>query len=243
MALFGNRHLAHIEFFHVIFACRAAPLQQFLTVVALYFLPRHFAESSRGTEFDTRCSSGRGFLSRRGPGGTVTGPLQPQCWLWYKKQSMSWKTQFGRVQRALSKLEKAGNEYAYDIHSDDVRSFFENCWHLKDWIGNDDALPQNTRTAIVREADQTESLKFCADLANGSKHLKLNKYERKGAKLLYVKSFSTADAKTGEVLSEGPIGYIIFSKHGTPKPYTLVDFAKGAVQDWTALLSKHGMLI
>src|SRR5438552_6902278 len=102
MALFGNRHLAHIEFFHVIFACRAAPLQQFLTVVALYFLPRHFAESSRGTEFDTRCSSGGGFLSRLGPGGTVTGAVQAQCWRWYKNHSILWKSQFGRDQRALS---------------------------------------------------------------------------------------------------------------------------------------------
>ena len=142
------------------------------------------------------------------------------------------------MQRALSKLEQVGNDYEIDI--DDVHAFFETCWHLKDWIRNDDALPQSTRDVIVREAEKTESLNFCADLANRSKHFKL-KHERKGATLLHIESVSTANAKTGEVQSRVPVGFAIASKHGTPKPYTVVGFARRAVQDWTALLRKHGL--
>lgn len=151
---------------------------------------------------------------------------------------MSWESQFDRVQRALSKLEQVGNDY--DIHVDDVRTFFENCWHLKDWIRNDDGLPQSTGDAIVLEAEKTESLNFCADLANRSKHFKL-KHERKGATLLHIESVSTGNAKTGEVQSRVPIGFAIASKHGTPKPYTVIGLARRAVQDWTALLRKHGL--
>ena len=146
--------------------------------------------------------------------------------------------QYRRVQRALSKLEQGGN--VYDIHVVDD-AFFESCWHLKDWIRNDCTLSQSTRHAIVQEAEKTESLNFCADLANRSKHFKL-KHERKGATLLHIESVSTVNAKTGEVQSRVPIGFAIASKRGTPTPYTVIGFAIRAVQDWTALLRKHGLV-
>jgi hypothetical protein len=118
--------------------------------------------------------------------------------------------------------------------------FFQNCWHLKDWIKNDDTIPANVRAAIAREAEKIESLQFCADLANISKHFKLTR-ERVGARLWHIRFIATIDADTGEVTSEAPIGYTVASKVGSPTPSDIVGFARRAVQDWTTLLLKHGL--
>jgi hypothetical protein len=64
-------------------------------------------------------------------------------------------------------------------YEDDLWSFFQNCWHLKDWIKNDDTLDAKIRTKIVDEAHASPALMVCADLANASKHLKLDPKYRK----------------------------------------------------------------
>jgi hypothetical protein len=75
--------------------------------------------------------------------------------------------------RALSKVEKRDADLTLQL--DNLYHFFQDCWHLKDWIKNDDTLSQNTRKTILSEAERTDSLSYCADLANGSKHLKLDR--------------------------------------------------------------------
>ncbi len=61
-------------------------------------------------------------------------------------------------------------------------------------------MPKATRDAIVNDAEATERLLVCAEIANGSKHLVL-KRRRKGASILTVK-VSTNDATIGEMISE-----------------------------------------
>ncbi len=151
----------------------------------------------------------------------------------------AWQEQFERVLRSLKKVEQSARQQTE--HLDNLFHFFQDCWHLKDWIKNDDTLPQSTRDALVRDAENSESLKFCADLANGTKHLKLTKRVRKGAVLWYVESIATVDAKTGETISKVPVGYLIASLQGSPTPSDAIGFARKTVQDWTDLLTKHGL--
>jgi hypothetical protein len=150
-----------------------------------------------------------------------------------------WESQFKRVIRALKKVEQPNSDK--DAELDDLYSFFQNCWHLRDWIRNDGSLPQDIRDAIIIAAEHTESLKFCADLANGSKHLKLIRSGRKGAQLWHIESILVKDAKTGEVLSQAPVGYLIGSKQGSPTPSDVIGFSRKAVQDWKDLLAAHGL--
>jgi len=140
--------------------------------------------------------------------------------------------------RFLRRVEKEEGDSTAQL--DNLFSFFQNCWHLKDWIKNDDSISKRVRNAVVREVEHTDRLLYCADLANGSKHLLL-KNERRGAVLWRIDRITTTDVKTGRILSEsGPI-LGIASKHGTPRPYDIVEFAKAAVGDWEALLKKHGL--
>jgi lysine/ornithine N-monooxygenase len=51
----------------------------------------------------------------------------------------------------------------------------QSMWHLKDWILNDEEFRAKDKSALKSEIHATRSLKICADLANGSKHLVLRK--------------------------------------------------------------------
>lgn len=87
--------------------------------------------------------------------------------------------QMNRVRRFLMRLDDQVRSQAdYD---DDMWSFFQNCWHLKDWIKNDSALPVSFRNSIEGLVSASPDLQVCADLANGTKHLRLDK-PRVGAK-------------------------------------------------------------
>jgi hypothetical protein len=57
---------------------------------------------------------------------------------------------------------------------DAMWSFFQNCWHLKDWIKNDPRLLPSTKDALHVQIHSSPVLMVVRDLANGAKHLKLN---------------------------------------------------------------------
>ena len=78
--------------------------------------------------------------------------------------------QLARVKRFLRRIEPRG---ATDDDQDDLWSFFQHCWHLKDWLMNDLTVPERIRNSVESEVEQYESLMICADLANRTKHLTL----------------------------------------------------------------------
>jgi hypothetical protein len=147
-----------------------------------------------------------------------------------------WESQFERLKRALRKVKRGDADATTRL--DDLFTFFQHCWHLKDWTKNDDTVPKATRKAVVKDVEAADRLLYCADLANGSKHLHLDK-SRKGATIWRFKG-STSDPKTGKVFS-GVEGFGIASRHGTPQPYDIVEFAVKVVEDWVDILKKHGL--
>ncbi len=59
--------------------------------------------------------------------------------------------------------------------ADDVFAFFMNCYHLKDWLKNDQADPHPEAEKFVND---TEVLRVCRDLCNGLKHAVLDEHRR-----------------------------------------------------------------
>ena len=51
--------------------------------------------------------------------------------------------------------------------------FFQNCWHLKDWVRHDTTLDEVVRERIVAAAESSDALLVASDLANGTKHFNL----------------------------------------------------------------------
>jgi hypothetical protein len=58
-------------------------------------------------------------------------------------------------------------------HTDDVLAFFLNCYHLKDWIKQDDTISESARDEVETYINENKCLRICADLCNSIKHLKL----------------------------------------------------------------------
>lgn len=92
---------------------------------------------------------------------------------------MSWEKQYRRVQRCLHRIQNLNkiHESEAEEYEDLLWCYFQNCWHLKDWLKNDPSMSRTQVDEIKRLVDRGESssvaLKVCSDLANATKHFKL----------------------------------------------------------------------
>jgi hypothetical protein len=91
-----------------------------------------------------------------------------------------WNKQYHRMMRYYWRFEKFGSgseQISKDDAEDVVISFFQNCYHLKDWLKSDVRSIDYVKD-IEKFINRSQNLSLCADIANGSKHLKLNKSSR-----------------------------------------------------------------
>jgi hypothetical protein len=87
----------------------------------------------------------------------------------------SWRDQWDRVQRWYERFRSTAEGRPHDMESlnyeDEMYAFFESCFHLKDWLKNDPAHPLSHPQDAEDLVNGSEPLRWCADVANGSKHL------------------------------------------------------------------------
>jgi len=87
--------------------------------------------------------------------------------------------QFERVQRYHQRLQEIEHGRVHDrpsdFYDDEFLTFFLHCYHLKDWIKNDDLVPESARENVENFIEENQCFHYCADIANGAKHLKLNR--------------------------------------------------------------------
>ena len=89
--------------------------------------------------------------------------------------------QWQRVERWLARFEKCQNgkltsmpgSFSIADSEDYAHAFFQNCYHLKDWLKNDHQFTAKSNDEIEQYITDTPSLAICADICNGSKHLML----------------------------------------------------------------------
>ena len=87
--------------------------------------------------------------------------------------------QYERVIRYYHRLEDIkngkdigpGTLYCHDT----VLAFFMNCHHLKDWLLNDKEIPEESKGDVIAFIKKNSCLRHCADIANGAKHLTLDR--------------------------------------------------------------------
>ncbi|MEO7665529.1 MAG: hypothetical protein ABIU97_00670 [Dehalococcoidia bacterium] len=98
--------------------------------------------------------------------------------------------QYNRVQRAQARVlalaealgKTGGTPQDHLEYEDAVIAFFQNAWHLKDWIKNDPSVAEPIKSSVLSRFEAAVALAVCADVANGTKHLKLTR-RRLGASL------------------------------------------------------------
>lgn len=89
-----------------------------------------------------------------------------------------------RIQEQLERIKRwyrrfleinDGREHTQDsnYYEDEVYAFFQNCYHLKDWIKNDPDVDQKIKGRIECYVQLNDALSLCADVCNASKHLYL----------------------------------------------------------------------
>ena len=83
--------------------------------------------------------------------------------------------QFARMKRWPVRFEEITNGKEHlqstDFYQDEVYAFFQNCWHLRDWIINSGIIE---KVIVDKFFHEDSDMKICRDLANGSKHLTIN---------------------------------------------------------------------
>ncbi|MDA0108973.1 hypothetical protein OH456_12460 [Vibrio sp. La 4.2.2] len=60
---------------------------------------------------------------------------------------------------------------ASEFYDDDVYAFFQNCYHLKDWIKSDPDC--NSWSCVEQFINENREMRICADLCNVLKHCSL----------------------------------------------------------------------
>jgi hypothetical protein len=151
----------------------------------------------------------------------------------------AYKDQLDRLRRWLARIENP-NAHQQE-HVDFLWAFFQNCWHMKDWIINDDSLDQPFRDSIEGEVRKYHSLMISADLANRSKHLDLRKI-RKDAKLTgHVTVEIEESVRTGQSSSNVSWEYVVVLGDGSQ--HNARNLARTAVKDWEAILKGEGLPI
>jgi hypothetical protein len=146
-----------------------------------------------------------------------------------------WDEQWERVQRYLERLQGYMVPHDVDGHRvlDDAYAFFQNCHHLKDWLKND---PESGLTGQEVEAVVSGSpdLKLCADVANGTKHLSLNRKSRTGH------SSTSIVGDVNIITGEGVTHHFRIVVGGSDLNAAKV--ARNAVKEWEMVLRQRGKL-
>ena len=112
-------------------------------------------------------------------------------------------------------------------------AFFQNCWHLKDWIRNDETLSRALRDSIWHDVKDCRELLIVADLANGSKHFaRCPEKEWVGAT---ERQITLSRTSTGQSWTSHEI------ELATGDRFSALQIAEEAMVAWSRILEQHGM--
>ncbi len=116
-----------------------------------------------------------------------------------------------------------------DTYQDMMWAFFQNCWHVKDWLCNDLSVPSTTKGAVVDLAHQSRDLKMCQQLCNGTKHLG----PRDGAK--HLGTATTYDFDRGLIETN------CYIDDGNGQQVVGRELARRCVAEWERILGSQGL--
>jgi hypothetical protein len=119
-----------------------------------------------------------------------------------------------------------------DNYLDDVHAFFQNCYHLKDWIINDAAA---SRTTVEAHINSSRPLMLCADICNSLKHLSLTS-PRSGENPAFGRK------QFGVGIGGGPTTIKLkWQVDTTSGPLDAFQLATDCVAAWDAFLTAEGL--
>jgi hypothetical protein len=127
-----------------------------------------------------------------------------------------------------------GDQAAPPAAVDTAQSFFEAVHHLKDWLGNDPSGGV-TRAAGDSLINASQVLQLCADLANGSKHLKLTRSRTGDTSTTIARNDVTVFVGTGTSAHR-------FYVQSAGTEHDVLQLAEAAVAEWAKFLAGRGLV-
>jgi hypothetical protein len=150
-----------------------------------------------------------------------------------------YREQYDRMKRWHDRLVSLDQGRAHNVSSenylDEIYAFFQNCYHLKDWIKNDGAVPLKKR-AVEDYINNSRPLRLCADLCNALKHLTLKDEPRSGENPAFGKEhYSLTLGGESPTIS---LKYEVTTVNGPEDAFQL---ATKCVREWDAFFARNGL--
>lgn len=148
---------------------------------------------------------------------------------------LTYEEQIKRIIRSYNKLpESRVLQYISCRTIDNYYHFFQDCYHLKDWIANDPVIKKNiSKQQIDDYINKTKYLKVVGGIANATKHLKLLRKQRAGID----KNIDMNKLKIGK-----DWGLAVSYGVGKNRKSILADsLAMLAMQEWKVFLLNNGL--
>jgi hypothetical protein len=143
-----------------------------------------------------------------------------------------YRHQLDRVRRFLGRVEAP---QANDVEFQDmVWAFFQNCWHLKDWVKNDPLASDAQKKAVIDQAQASALLGICRDLCNGTKHLGLDRKPSSGTGAAHHHidiTITPGESSSMDCVVEDGHGNLISGKQ----------LARDCVAEWECILQSEGL--
>lgn len=146
-----------------------------------------------------------------------------------------WYAQWLNVRQHLEAAEAACQPSSYrgnDVVKKSIENFFIQCFHMGDWLWEDQSRTGLTKPEVCKFIEIEPSLRICEGIANTDKHRVRSK---KGAITARVQSISPGSSET-QVLIE-------WSQQGLPRKHTedALDLARRCVDAWEGYLKDKGL--
>jgi hypothetical protein len=148
-----------------------------------------------------------------------------------------YEEQFERVKRWYERFKRidegTSHEKNTEYYHDEVYAFFLNCYHLKDWIKNDDTVPRTVTTTVESFVGQSTNLSICADICNSIKHLNLFRPPRSGKAPQWGRRHFKAVIGEGSTMA---VEYSIITASGAIDAF---DLATKCVEEWEQFIKSN----
>ncbi|HDP69888.1 MAG TPA: hypothetical protein ENN38_03645 [Actinobacteria bacterium] len=153
--------------------------------------------------------------------------------------AQQWKIQWARVQRWFTRLAKLEKKYEFNELSnediDDIITFFQNCYHLRDWI--EDSKPELKQDIVI--FFNTFEMKICREICLGFKHKNLQTAKiDKDFGILREYDHFTAETNS---LKNPVITKIAFEDGNNIKEYCPFTLAKTCYQLWEEFIKNKNL--
>jgi hypothetical protein len=146
--------------------------------------------------------------------------------------NVGYRHQLDRVRRFLDRVD---GPQANDVEFQDMMwAFFQNCWHLKDWVENDALASEAQKTAVIDHAHASALLGICRELCNGTKHLGLGRKPSSGTGAAHdhvAISIVPGESSTIDCIVQDGFGNPISGKQ----------LARDCVAEWERILQCEGL--